>query len=98
MLEDRNFKDTLHIVGDVSSKYFAYMVRTPCFPAQDISTANQGTVLDVTEQFFTTATFKEGFLDISIENQLPVEAELIEFELLNDDDKSVVVQGTILKT
>ena len=61
-------------------------------PGQDIQT-EEGTVVDVTEEFFTTATFVSGFIDITIFNDLPVVAEVLEFELRNDDDKSVIVNG-----
>lgn len=91
VLDDRSFTDTLTL-GELYPPSILLNGRETTLPAQDITT-NEGTVLDVTEQFFTTATFKEGFIDISISNDLPVEAEILEFELRNDDDKEVIVSG-----
>jgi hypothetical protein len=66
--------------------------QTTILPGQDIQ-ANEGTVVDVTEEFFTTATFVSGYIDITIFNDLPVVAEVLEFELRNDEDKSAIVSG-----
>jgi len=93
ILDDRSFTDTLTLLELYPPSAFLNGQTTE-LPAQNI-TANEGTVLDVTEQFFTTATFIEGFIDISISNDLPVEAEVLEFELRNDDDKSIIVSGQI---
>ncbi len=93
VLEDREFTDTLTL----AEMYPASLLlngQTTTLPAQDINSSN-GTVIDVTEEFFTTATFNEGFIDIEVHNDLPVEAEIIEFELLNNDDKSVILSGVI---
>ncbi|MBR9859905.1 hypothetical protein GYB22_04005 [bacterium] len=92
VLEDRSFADTLTL-REMYPPIILYNGQEVELEAQNI-TADNGTTLDVTEEFFETATFKEGFLDIKIDNDLPVEAELIEFELLNADDQSVVVSGT----
>jgi hypothetical protein len=91
VLEDRSFTDTLTLLELYPPSLFLNGTEAS-LPAQEIVT-NEGTVLDVTEQFFTTATFKEGFIDISISNDLPVEAEVLEFELRNFEDKSVIVSG-----
>jgi len=91
VLEDRSFTDTLTLF-ELYPPSLLLNGQTTTLPAQEID-ANEGTVLDVTEQFFTTATFQEGFIDISISNDLPVEAETLEFELRNDDDKEVIVSG-----
>ncbi len=91
VLEDRSFTDTLTLL-ELYPPSLLLNGTEASLPAQEITT-NEGTVLDVTEQFFTTATFKEGFIDISISNDLPVEAEVLEFELRNFKDKSVIVSG-----
>lgn len=93
VLDDRTFTDTLTLL-EIYPQSLLLNGRTTDLPAQDVTT-NEGTVIDVTEQFFTTATFIEGFIDIEINNDLPVEAELIEFELLNNSDKSVILNGVI---
>lgn len=91
VLDDRSFTDTLTLL-ELYPPSLLLNGTEASLPAQEINT-NEGTVLDVTEQFFTTATFKEGFIDISISNDLPVEAEVLEFELRNFKDKSVIVSG-----
>ncbi|MBT8327531.1 MAG: hypothetical protein KJP21_07395, partial [Bacteroidia bacterium] len=93
VLDDRTFTDTLTLLEMYPQSALLHG-QTALLPAQDITT-NQGTVIDVTEQFFKTAKFNEGFIDIEISNDLPVEAELIEFQLLNDGDKSVILSGSI---
>ncbi|MGB0849640.1 MAG: hypothetical protein ACPGTP_00210 [Bacteroidia bacterium] len=92
VLEDRAFTDTLTLAEIYPASVLLHGKNTT-LDAQDV-VANEGTVIDVTEQFFTQAKFIEGFIDIKIHNDLPVEAELLEFELLNDKDKSVVVSGS----
>lgn len=90
-LDDRSFTDTLTLLELYPASAFLNG-QTTNLDAQDIMT-NEGTVLDVTEEFFTTATFKEGYIDISVSNDLPVDAEVLEFELRNDADKKVIVSG-----
>ncbi len=92
-LEDREFSDTLTLL-EIDPLSLLLHGRTEVVPAQN-QTLNEGTVIDVTEQFFTTATFLDGYIDIEIYNELPVEAELIEFQLLNNKDQSVVLDGEI---
>ena len=90
-LDDRSFIDTLTLL-ELYPASALFHNQTTTLPGQDIQT-EEGTVVDVTEEFFTTATFVSGFIDITIFNDLPVVAEVLEFELRNDDDKSVIVNG-----
>ena len=90
-LDDRSFMDTLTLL-ELYPASALFHNQTTVLPSQDIQT-NEWTVVDVTEEFFTTATFVSGFIDITIFNDLPVVAEVLEFELRNDDDKSVIVSG-----
>ena len=91
VLDDRAFTDTLTL-AEIYPPSILLNGRMASLDAQDI-TANEGTVIDVTDQFFTKATFIEGWIDIEIHNDLPVEAELLEFELKNNADKAVIVSG-----
>jgi hypothetical protein len=91
VLENRSFTDTITLF-DLYPESILFHNRRTVLEAQDI-TANESTTIDVSEQFFKSAKFKEGFIDIQIKNELPVEAEIIEFELLNNSDKSVIVSG-----
>ena len=90
-LDDRSFLDTLTLL-ELYPASALFHNQTTTLSAQDIQT-NEGTVVDVTEEFFTTATFVSGYIDISIYNDLPVVAEVLEFELRNNDDKSIIVTG-----
>lgn len=90
-LDDRSFVDTLTLL-ELYPASALFHNQTTTLSAQDIQT-NEGTVVDVTEEFFTTATFVSGYIDISIYNDLPVVAEVLEFELRNNDDKSIIVTG-----
>lgn len=90
-LDDRSFIDTLTLL-ELYPASALFHNQTTTLPGQDIQT-EEGTVVDVTEEFFTTATFVSGFIDITIFNDLPVVAEVLEFELRNDDDKSIIVNG-----
>jgi hypothetical protein len=95
VLEDRSFIDTLTLQEIYPASVFLNGQKAD-LPAQDVQT-NQGTKLDVSKEFFSTATFVQGWIDISISNDLPVTAELMEFELLNDDGtNTVVVSGTFI--
>ena len=90
-LDDRSFNDTLTLL-ELYPASALFHNQTTILPGQDIQ-ANEGTVVDVTEEFFTTATFVSGYIDITIFNDLPVVAEVLEFELRNDEDKSAIVSG-----
>lgn len=89
VLEDRTFTDTLTLV-EMYPPAILLNGQYTSLDAQDI-TSDQGTSIDVSEQFFQTATFIEGFLDVTIYNDLPVEVETIEYELVNSDDRAVII-------
>ena len=91
VLDDREFIDTLTLL-EIYPLSIIYDGKLAPLPEQNITT-NESTTLDVSEQFFTTATFVSGFIDITISNDLPVNAEIMEFELLNESDKSVILNG-----
>jgi hypothetical protein len=61
-------------------------------PSQDLSNLDPQTI-DVSE-FFETATLDSGYLDISIKNELPVNIQLVVFELKNKSDNSVVASDS----
>ncbi|MDA8886094.1 hypothetical protein N8368_03185 [Bacteroidia bacterium] len=91
VLEDRSFTDTLTLL-ELYPQSILFHNQSTTLDAQDI-VANEGTVIDVSEEFFSSATFVEGWIDLTISNDLPVSAELMEFELLNYDDQNVVISG-----
>lgn len=45
-------------------------------------------------QYFTSMTLSQGFLDITIKNQLPVDITNLIFEVLNADDLSLISRDT----
>lgn len=61
-------------------------------PSQDLSNLDPQTI-DVSE-FFETATLDSGYLDISIKNELPVNIQLVVFELKNKSDNSIVASDS----
>lgn len=89
LLDDRSFVDTITL-AEIYPPAILLNGQTTSLPAQDISSSD-ATVIDVTEEFFKTATFNEGFLDLAIYNDLPVDIELIEFELSNQSDGSIII-------
>ena len=66
-LDDRSFNDTLTLL-ELYPASALFHNQTTILPGQDIQ-ANEGTVVDVTEEFFTTATFVSGYIDITIFNE-----------------------------
>ncbi len=92
LLDDRSFVDTITL-AEIYPPAILLNGQTTNLDAQDISSSD-ATVIDVTEEFFKTATFQEGFLDMAIYNDLPVDIELIEFELANQSDGSIVIDDS----
>jgi hypothetical protein len=92
VLDDRSFEDTLTL-GELYPPANLLHGKEASVPAQDLE-PNQGTEIDVSEEFFSTATFIEGYIDITITNELPMEAELLEFQLINANNDEIVITGT----
>lgn len=68
--------------------------QTIAVPAQNQTNLNP---VDIdASAFFETATLDSGFLDISINNELPVKVTLLVFELQNASDGSVVAKDSFL--
>ncbi len=64
------------------------------FEAQRIENPQGEQEIDVSEEFFQTAKFNKGFLDLTIHNDLPVYVENIIFKLANKANGEVVAQDT----
>ncbi|MBO6516038.1 MAG: hypothetical protein JJ975_05765 [Bacteroidia bacterium] len=62
--------------------------------AQKIDNPQGEQEIDVSEEFFRTAKFIKGFLDITVHNDLPVYVDQIIFKLANKNDGSIVAQDT----
>jgi hypothetical protein len=65
---------------------------TQNIPAQNMT--NIDPVPVDASKFFQTATVESGFLDISIENELPVNLAKVVLELRNENDNSVIATET----
>ncbi len=52
-------------------------------------------IIDASE-YFQTMTLTEGFLDVTIENQLPIDITNLIFEMVNSDGGEVIVLDTFL--
>ncbi len=86
-LNDQQIQNEITL-GDINPIFKLLNGQQTVIPAQD-QTDLDPTDIDASA-FFETATLDTGFLDISIQNDLPVEISLIVFELRNKDDNTVV--------
>lgn len=93
ILDDRSFTDTITL-AQIDPAAVLLHGKMVDLPAQDYSDATDPQTIDVSEQFFKTATFRSGFLDVTIHNDLPVEVEIMVFKLSNQNDGSLVIQDT----
>lgn len=75
-------------LGQINPAFIFLDGMTVDVPAQDQSGLAPVNI-DASE-FFETATFDSGYLDIYIRNELPVSVSRIEFELRNADDNSLI--------
>lgn len=58
--------------------------------------SNTGTDIDITKEFFKEAKFRKGFIDMTLSNDLPVEAEKIVFLLINKSDQQIIIYDSFL--
>jgi hypothetical protein len=65
-------------------------------PAQDLDGSGSPQIIDVSQEFFRTAVFKDGIIEITLHNDLPVEAEMLVFKLSNQDDQATILADTFL--
>ncbi len=86
-LNDQVISNTITL-GDINPLFKALDGQNMIIPAQDQQNLDP-TEIDASA-FFETATLDTGYLDITITNELPVNISLIEFELRNKDDNSVI--------
>lgn len=91
ILDERTLEDTVQL-REIFPQAVLLNGQTVELPALDISNAGQGQVIDVTEAFFKTATFRKGTIEISIYNDLPVRAEVLKFRLKNQDDGAIILE------
>lgn len=86
-LSDRSITQSITL-GQINPLFRLLDGQSANVPAQDQS--NLSPVDIDASAFFETATLDSGFLDITLENELPVKVSLIVFEIYNADDLSVV--------
>jgi hypothetical protein len=81
-------------LGQINPSFNLANGQTLTLPATSQSNLPPQTI-DASE-FFETATFNKGFLDITITNELPITLTRLDFELQNQTDKSIVANGVFL--
>lgn len=94
VLDNRALSDTITL-GEIYPLSRLLNGQTMDLQAFD-QTSNQGTDIDITKQFFKQAKFKEGFIDMVLSNDLPVEAEKIVFQLINKLDNQIIIYDSFL--
>lgn len=91
ILDERTLEDTVRL-REIFPQAVLLNGQTVELPSLDIPNAGQGQVIDVSEAFFKTATFRKGTIEISIFNDLPVKAEVLKFRLKNQDDGAIILE------
>ncbi|NUM32867.1 MAG: hypothetical protein HUU47_11170 [Bacteroidetes bacterium] len=94
MLENRKMSDTITL-GEIYPLSKLLDGQTMPLEAFDIKSSS-GQDIDVTKDFFKQAKFKEGYIDMTLSNDLPVEAEKIVFMLVNKADQQIIVYDSFL--
>ena len=90
-LNDQVINNTVTL-GEINPLFKVLDGQTTDIPAQQQSDL-EPTDIDASE-FFETATLDTGYLDIGITNDLPVNIQLIVFELRNSDDNTLVASDS----
>lgn len=94
MLDNRTMSDTITL-GEIYPLSKLMDGQTMPLDAFDIK-SNSGQDIDITKDFFKQAKFKEGYIDMTLNNDLPVEAEKIVFLLVNKSDQQVIVYDSFM--
>lgn len=90
LLDDRVLEDTISL-GEIYPPIRLFDGQMAQIPAQNLQNAGAQEI-DVTEEFFKSAKFNKGFLDLTVYNDLPVEVELIDFQLKNKTDNAIIAR------
>lgn len=86
-LADRSINQSITL-GQINPLFRLLDGQTADVPAQDQSDLSP---VDIdASAFFETATLDSGFLDVKLENQLPVNVSLLVFQIINANDLSEV--------
>jgi len=95
VLDNRTLSDTITL-GEIYP--LAKLVDGQTLPLQafDIDGSDNKQEIDVTKEFFKQAKFKEGFIDMTLHNDLPVVAEKIVFLLINKLDGAVIIYDSFI--
>jgi hypothetical protein len=94
VLDNRTLSDTITL-GEIYPLSRLLNGQTLDLQAFDEGSAT-GTDIDITKEFFKQAKFKEGFIDMTLSNDLPVEAEKIVFLLVNKSDQQIIIYDSFL--
>jgi hypothetical protein len=93
VLAEQSIEDTVRL-RDIYPPATLLNGQTVVLPAQDLDGAGNAEIIDVSQDFFRTAVFREGRIEITLHNDLPVVAELLVFRLSNQDDKAIILSDT----
>jgi len=91
VLSDKDITDTITL-REMAPETGLLDGRTVVLPAQEFSNADPQEI-DISKDFFKTAKFNKGFLDLQIHNDLPVTVETMSFRLVNKSDGIVIASG-----
>ncbi|MCB9245407.1 MAG: hypothetical protein H6606_03165 [Flavobacteriales bacterium] len=91
VLSDKTISDTITL-REMAPETGLIDGKTVDLPAQEFKDAG-GQEIDISKEFFQEAKFRNGFLDLVISNDLPVEVEELSFELRNKSDGTVIANG-----
>lgn len=86
-LNDRSINQSITL-GQINPLFNFLDGQTTDVPAQDQS--NLSPVDIDASAFFETATLDSGYLDVTLENELPVNVSLLVFQIINANDQSEV--------
>jgi len=95
VLDNRSLSDTITL-GEIYPLANLIDGQTVPLQAFDVDGSGNKQEIDVTKQFFKQAKFQEGFIDMTLSNDLPVEAEKIVFQLINKADNQIIIFDSFL--
>lgn len=95
VLSEQTLEDTVAL-SDIYPPARLLDGQSVVLPAQDLDGSGSPQIIDVSQEFFRTAVFRDGSIEITLYNDLPVEAEMLVFKLSNQDDQAIILADTFL--
>jgi len=91
VLSDKDITDTITL-REMAPETGLLNGKTVVLPAQEFKNADPQEI-DISKEFFKTAKFRKGYLDLAIYNDLPVVVETMSFRLTNKSDGVEIASG-----